>query len=271
MLRERQTLLDINQNLDQLEALPQSVVAYRRNLSAGETLPPHQHRRAQFVYASAGVMTVTTPTAAFVIPPERAVWVPGGVVHQIDARSDVAMQTLYVEPSEAIDLPTEVCVLHVEPLLKELIIKAVAWGPRYEPGSPQSRIIDVILDEIRTLPMASLSLPLPSDPRMLRITQILLSNPADARTIGEWAKEVGTSKRTLGRLFTLQTGMSFRTWRQQRRLLRALELLATGAQVTTVAMELGYDNTSAFIAMFRRCLGTTPKHYLNVRMRNGTN
>ena len=50
---------------------------------------------------------------------------------------------------------------------------------------------------------------------------------------------------------------------QQRRLLRALELLATGDNVTTIALELGYDNTSAFIAMFRRCLGTTPTRYLN--------
>ena len=56
--------------------------------------------------------------------------------------------------------------------------------------------------------------------------------------------------------------MSFQAWRQQRRLLRALELLATGADVTTVALELGYDNPSAFIAMFRRCLGTTPARYL---------
>jgi AraC-like DNA-binding protein len=114
--------------------------------------------------------------------------------------------------------------------------------------------------------MASLSRPLPSGPRMFRATQVLFLNPADARTIGQWAKEVGTSKRTLGRLFALQTGMPFRTWRQQRRLLRTLELLGAGAQVTTIAMELGYDNTSLFTTMFRRCLGTTATDYLDARM-----
>ena len=77
------------------------------------------------------------------------------------------------------------------------------------------------------------------------------------------AQLVGASKRTLSRLFTTQTRMSFQAWRQQRRLLRALELLATGDNVTAIALELGYDNTSAFIAMFRRCLGTTPARYLN--------
>ena len=64
--------------------------------------------------------------------------------------------------------------------------------------------------------------------------------------------------------------MSFRSWRQQRRLLRALELLATGRSVTDVALELGYDNASAFIAMFRRCLGTTPARYLRETGLQGT-
>ena len=100
------------------------------------------------------------------------------------------------------------------------------------------------------------------DPRLLRVARSMMDNPADVRDLNAWAREVGASARTLSRLFTAQTGMTFREWRQQRRLLRALELLASGHNVTTVAAELGYDNTSAFIAMFRRCLGTTPARYL---------
>ena len=263
MPRSRQTVVPISEDLGQLEALPQSVVAHGRELAVGETLPFHCHRRAQLVYASSGVMTVTTRSAAYVVPPQRAVWVPGGVDHCIDARSAVAMRTLYVESKAAAKLPTTVSVLHVTPLLRELIITAVAAGPSYEPDSPQSRIMSVILDQIGTQPVASLALPMPTDPRLLSVAQSLIVNPADSRDLGEWARAVGASKRTLGRLFTAQTGMSFQAWRQQRRLLRALELLATGDSVTTIALELGYDNTSAFIAMFRRCLGTTPTRYLN--------
>jgi len=92
--------------------------------------------------------------------------------------------------------------------------------------------------------------------------QAIIDNPADSRELADWAKKVGASKRTLVRLFPEQTGMTFREWRQQRRLLHALELLATGESVTNIALELGYENTSAFIAMFRRCLGTTPRRYL---------
>jgi AraC-like DNA-binding protein len=45
--------------------------------------------------------------------------------------------------------------------------------------------------------------------------------------------------------------------------MRALELLAAGMPVTAVALELGYGNLSAFIAMFRREFGTTPGRYFN--------
>ncbi len=244
------------------EDLPQAVVAYGRDLGAGAVLPFHRHRRAQFVYASSGAMTVTTPSAAYVVPSQRAVWMPAGVMHRIDARSDVAMRSLYIETSEVTDLPAEVCVLQVAPLLRELVVAAVAAGTEYEPGSPQSRIMAVILDQIRIQPVVSLALPMPADPRLLRIVRSLIASPADQRDLGEWALQVGASKRTLTRLFPAQTGMSFGSWRQQRRLLRALELLASGNDVTTVALELGYENASAFIAMFRRCLGQTPARYL---------
>lgn len=264
MRQTRQNIALINNNLHQIEALPQPVVAYGRDLVQGEILPFHHHQRAQLVYASSGIMTVTTHSASYVVPPQRAVWMPTGIEHQIDARCDVAMRTLYIDPTSTNNLPTEVRVLQVTPLLRELIIAAVAEGTRYKPNSPQSRIMEVILDQIDRQPVASLSLPMPTDQRALRITQSLITNPGDTRDLGEWANEVGASKRTIGRLFASQTGMSFREWRQQRRLLRALELLASGSSVTTIALELGYENTSAFIAMFRRSLGTTPSRYFRI-------
>lgn len=257
-----QNLAPISSTIEPLEALPQAVVAHGRDLAAGETLAMHRHRRAQLVYASNGVMTVTTRAASYVVPPQRAVWMPGGVEHRIDARCAVSLRTLYIEPATAADLPASVCVLQVTPLLRELIVEAVAAGPEYDVDSAQARLMPVILDQIRRQPVARLALPLPSDNRLRKLVQCLLDNPADARGLDEWARVVGASKRTLVRLFPQQTGMSFRQWRQQRRLLRALELLNSGETVTATALEIGYDNTSAFIAMFRRCLGTTPLQYL---------
>ncbi|XOT98243.1 helix-turn-helix domain-containing protein, partial [Alcaligenes pakistanensis] len=54
------------------------------------------------------------------------------------------------------------------------------------------------------------------------------------------------------RLFRQQTGMSFSEWRQQACLLAALAKLSAGQSVTQIALDLGYDSSSAFSTMFRR-------------------
>jgi len=261
MSQIRHTVVRPSAEVPRLEALPQAVVAFRRDLEDGQRIAPHRHRRAQLVYASRGVMTVTTSDGAFVVPPQRAVWMPGGREHQIDARGAVAMRTVYVESDAAPGLPKQVCVLHVTPLLRELILAAVKAPQPYEPESPESRLMDVILDQIRALPAAPLSLPMPRDRRLRRITEALRADPADARGLEAWAREAGASARTLARLFRTETGMSFGAWRQQVRLLRALEKLAAGEAVTSVAFDLGYESPSAFIAMFRRNLGASPTRY----------
>jgi AraC-like DNA-binding protein len=246
----------------QFEALPQPVISYGAELEAGDVLPFHCHRRAQLVYASRGVITVATRSAAFVVPPQRAVWMPAQIEHRINAHHAVEMRSLYVEPEMAAQAPGKPCVLQVSPLLRELIITMVAWGNDYSPNSPQQHLMQVILDQIQTQPSAELALPMPTEARLLRIARGLIANPADTRGLDEWAQEVGASKRTLNRLFQAQTAMSFRDWRQQCRLLRGLEMLANGDSVTRVALELGYEHSSAFIAMFKRCLGSTPRRYL---------
>lgn len=206
-------------------------------------------------------MTVATKRASYVVPPQRAVWMPAGVPHRIVARTNVAMRTLYIEPKAALDLPSDVQVLHITPLMRELIIEAAESAPVYEPDTPQSRLMGVVLDQIAVQPSVSLVLPMPEDSRLLPIARSLSENPADRRGLESWSKSVGASTRTLSRLFKAQTGMSYRAWCQQCQLHRAIELLATGVAVDATATRLGYASTSAFIAMFRRAFGTTPARY----------
>lgn len=258
----RQTGRELEIKVNRYEDLPQPIIAFSRELGAGELLPFHKHRRAQLVYASRGVMTITTKTGAYVIPPQLAVWMPPKVLHQTEASNAVHLQSLFIEESRTTHLPTEVCVLQVSALLRELILAASEGDKEYPEASPKARMMAVILDQIAAQPVASLALPMPADTRLSKIVQTLIEHPSDPRSLDQWAQEVGASKRTLTRLFPKETGMSFREWRQQRRLLRALELLATGESVTSVALEVGYENTSAFIAMFQRSLGTTPARYL---------
>jgi AraC-like DNA-binding protein len=152
----------------------------------------------------------------------------------------------------------------VTPLLRELILHAVKLPRVYEIGGPDERIMLVLLEQLKILPVASLCMPMPRDRRLVKIARALLDNPADQRGLAEWAKEVGAGTRTLSRLFPRETGMQFRNWQQQVRLLEALRLLAAGNPVTNVALDVGYESTSAFVSMFRRTLGKTPGQYFDL-------
>ncbi len=257
----------IKLNTDINEESPLPIVSYHRELAKGEHIPFHQHQRTQLVYANRGLMNVTTRSACYVIPPQRAVLMPAKVEHRIDTIRALSMQSLYIRPSLISEFSAEPCVLQIAPMLRELIVYAVSLGNDYQVDSPQGRVMQVILDQILSQQVLSLSLPLPQDHRLLRITQALMSNLADTRTLDDWAQYVGASKRTINRLFSAQTGMPFQSWRQQLKLQRSLELLAVGDSVTQVALELGYESSSSFIAMFKRCFGVTPTQYLKTTYR----
>jgi AraC-like DNA-binding protein len=229
----------------------------------GASLRPwHHHRRGQLLYADEGVMQVGTGEGTWTVAPEQAVWVPPGVEHQVGHRSGVAMRTLYIDPGVARELPGQCCVVAISPLLRQLILRAMQIGLDYVPGSPGARLMAVILDELRGMRAEPLHLPHPRDPRLKRIAEALLADPADGRALGDWAKAAGASSRTLARLFVKETGMTFGAWRERLRLTTAVARLAEGEAVTAVAYDLGYQSPSAFIAMFRRSLGETPGRYL---------
>jgi AraC-like DNA-binding protein len=129
-----------------------------------------------------------------------------------------------------------------------------------ESSSP-ARIIEVIVDQLAAVSAVPLQLPQPSDPRAVRIAQALLADPGRQRTLDRFCKDCGADKRTVQRLFIAEARMTFGKWRQQLRLLRAMQLLASGEKVIGAALEAGYGSTSAFISMFRKQLGTTPARY----------
>jgi AraC-like DNA-binding protein len=237
------------------------VVAMAFDYPSGDALARHRHGRGQLVYASTGVMTVTTDDGTWVVPPQRAVWVPAGIDHEIRMTGQVAMRTLYVRDDAATVLPDGCRVVMVTPLLRELILAAVALPQPYPLGGAEERLVQVMLDELQVMEEAPLHVPAVRDDRLLAIADALQRDTGDERTLDGWSREAGASARTLARLFMAETGMTFAGWRQQLRLARALERLAQGRSVTEIAIELGYGSPSAFTAMFRRALGRTPARY----------
>ena len=210
-------------------------------------------------------MTVVTRDGTWMVPPQQAVWVPAGVQHEVRALGPLAMRSLYFLPELAKSLPDRCRVVRVSPLLRELILRAVAFPQEGRPSPAESRLLALIPDEITALAEEPLHLPMPRDGRLRAITDALSAAPADARPLSHWATTAGASERTLARLFLKQTGLTFGAWRQRLRLITAVARLAEGHAVTGVAFDLGYDSPSAFIAMFRRQLGAPPGRYLNTK------
>lgn len=245
----------------------QPVVARAWDFPPGHHLPPHQHEGGQFEYATSGVMTITTGRATYVVPPQRAVWIPPRTTHEVRMTGAVAMRTVYVDTEASASLPSVCSVVAVSPLLRELLSAATRIPQPCALSSPESRLFDTLLDRIRAAPAAPMELPAPRHEALRRIAAELLADPANARTLDEWARATHLGARTLARLFERETGMTFGRWRQQLRIMETLRLMSGGATVAQTASRLGYDSPSAFIAMFRRTMGATPRRYFGDRDR----
>lgn len=229
--------------------------------SSGTHLAAHVHEWDQLVYASEGVMTVATGDGRWVVPPQRAVWMPAGVSHAIDCAGRVAMSTLYLRPGLRPDTPDQTTVVAVDPLLRELVLRAVAWNTLDPEVAVHRNLLACLLDQLEVVDTVAVALPLPHDPGALQLARQLQEEPGALPDVDDAARSVGMSRRTLERRFAAETGMSFGRWRQQARLLGALTRLAAGGRVTDVALEIGYANPSAFVAAFRTAFGTTPARF----------
>lgn len=241
------------------------VLRFAKDYRHGSDVPKHRHSTDQHLFASSGVMTLQTEQGDFVVPPNRAAWVPAGASHAVRMFADVSMRTLYFKPGLAGSLPKACFVTSVTPLLRELILFVVN-APSIRPKpSCYRRILQVIVDQLVEAQHIPLWLPIPADPRARTAADLIMSSPTAKHRLEELAKTVHVSKRTLERVFKTETGMSLREWYRQARVHRAMVLLAAGSSVTNVALDVGYSSTSAFVAAFRKVIGDSPAHYVSRR------
>lgn len=245
-----------------LDRVPRAIISIADEYPAGFVDPRHAHRRAQLLYAVAGVMSVITDQGSFVLPPHRALWIPAGAPHEVSCRGPVSLRTLYFEHDICGALPDRCAVIEVSELLRALIVEVTRFHLEYDTSGREGRIVGLLLDEIAAARGARLHAAMPADERLVRVCRTIIANPASDDQLDDWARIAGMGRRTLTRLFRSQTGMSLAAWRQQIRMLEALSMLAIGRSVTVVAYEIGYDSPSAFTAIFHRTFGASPSHFV---------
>ncbi|WP_223519486.1 AraC family transcriptional regulator [Pseudomonas sp. GL-B-19] len=249
-----------NVSIDLLDDTPRPVVAIGTDYSHGHLLPRHTHRRAQLLYGATGVMQVSTHDGNWVVPPQRAVWIPPGMAHEV-LMLGVSTRSVYIEPA-AVDLGDRCQVISVSPLMRHLLMEAVEIPLAYDEAGRDGALIDLLLHELARSTHLPLHIPLPVDTRLLGLCQAFLRQPNAHQPPQDWADQLHISLRTFNRLFRQQTDLSFSQWRQRACVVLALARLASGTAVTRIALDFGYVSPAAFSTMFRRVLGQPPSVWM---------
>jgi len=237
-----------------------STLAYE--YPAGFTVVDHAHGADQVVYAPRGVMEVSADRSVWLIPPQFAVWIPARTSHRIRMPEAVSMRTLYLRRGLATRLPRTCRVLHVTVLLRELIVEAVRIGQLRTDQRLHTTIRDLIVHLLHEAAPVPMSVTLPEDPRALAVARATIASRDGGGSFPGLCAGAGASMRTIQRLFRRDVGLSFEHWRRQVRLMKGVELLIAGRSVKEVAYEVGYRQPSAFVDMFRRTMGNTPKAWI---------
>ena len=251
------------------ELMPRPVMAGRTDVVTGPgglELVAHQHRAAQMIYTARGLLTCEVSHGLWIVPPQWAVWIPGGTRHVVKGVGTLEIYSLFVDPASAPTMPDTCCTVSISPLLRELLIRCAGFPALYPSEGAESRLATVLLDELAAAPVEKLHLPMPGDERLRKIADGMAAEPSDRATVQEWAERIGVSERTLSRLVLQETGMTFGRWRQQLHFVLALQWLSQGASVQSVAADLGYESASRLVFMFRKALGSSPARYITQRL-----
>ncbi|UED83888.1 helix-turn-helix domain-containing protein [Streptomyces profundus] len=225
----------------------------------------HHHGCHELLWGTEGTLSVETDDGLFVAPATLGLWIPAGVVHAVRSSSHTGFYCTYLTApagaATALDpqLTLGTRAVDVSPLMREILLHL-----RDAPTGPSVRRAaeDLFLGLVAPVAAHDISLPMPSDERLVAICQRLLDDPADSRSLGDWGRAVGGSARNLSRLFVREAGMTFEQWRIQARIRVAIALLTAGTPVGSVARAVGYTTASSFVQSFRRVLGHTPGRYL---------
>jgi len=248
-----------------LQKLTGAFQTLSRRYEAGGELPLHAHDQAQLLFATHGLMEVTTPAGRWLVPPQRAVWLPQSVPHAILMLTDVEMRTLYIESewirphSQALNLHQEF-VVGVGPLLRGLVLTLFNSEAHPEKVALAAKLV---LFELVEATDSTTFIPMPRDVRARRIAELAMKDPKGLRSFEALAHEVGVSQRTATRLFAAETHLTFKKWRQRARMMAAINALSReGARIKQIAAQLGFSSTASFTASFHEIMGVTPGYFL---------
>jgi AraC-like DNA-binding protein len=234
--------------------MPAPIVSWSEVIAQDTTWTEHSHPYHELMWNERGASTAVSGSRVWTITPNLGLWMPAGTLHSGSASAGTWCRANFfaydaVEPIS----PTPVTV-EITPLLR-LLLERLA-----DPGLPERsrRLTEAMVLDVLTPSPHELLVQLPTSELLRPIATAIRENPGDQRTLEDWAARLGVSARTISRAFLAETGTSFGRWVALVRAQHAVELLAKGYDVETVAEQVGYRSASAFGAAFQRTTGLTP-------------
>ena len=228
----------------------------------------HQHADHLLMWSATATVRIHTAQRDWLVPPTHALWVPAGCSHAGDVLRPGRSYGVLLDTARCPVSWTEPTGVLMTPLLRELVRHLALLTAEHTerarvPDSSATRPAaeSLLLALLEPTPSTAFHVPSPSDPRVKTIADVLLADPADQRDLATWASHTHTSVRTITRLFTAETGMTFAQWRLHARVQAAITYLAQGASVEAAARAVGYRKPAAFSEAFRRVTGQHPILY----------
>ncbi|MEQ6472866.1 helix-turn-helix transcriptional regulator [Comamonas sp. wu1-DMT] len=225
----------------------------------------HAHSKSQLMVTNAGLITLETDAGVCVVPPRSAAWIEGGMPHRVSCSGAASGYIVFVAAGAARPMAGPCHALAVSPFLSALLERVQALPQRYRLDDGDGRLMQVLIDEIQAAQPEGLHLPMPRDRRLRRMASALCAEPQLQARLADWALRIGMSERSMTRLFLAETGLTVNQWRRQLHVLTALQQLSEGQRIQTVADALGYESAPAFVTMFRKAVGSSPRRFLAQR------
>ena len=245
------------------QTLEATAAVMLKNYPAAYHVEMHEHERAQLVYATSGIIELSSENQWWLIPPRAAIWIPANTLHQMVTKTDVTLNTLYIDTKRwHKTFPTQPCSVDISNLLHELLVRAATFPLNYPFDSIEYKVMDLLVEELTWTTDITLILPSPfMDKRLQMLCQIVIEHPSHHYTLEELGHKVGASPRNLTRLFKQALNTNFSLWQQQLKIMQAIPYLIEGKPVSQIATDLGYGSQSSFSNMFKKLMGKAPTEY----------
>ncbi|UXH77566.1 helix-turn-helix transcriptional regulator [Roseateles amylovorans] len=225
----------------------------------------HTHDAGQLTFAASGMVQVHTDDGRWLVPPQLAVWVPAGAAHRVEALTDAELWIVHWQQAAVLEwapptlLDRRAFALRIGPLLRALL--EAAFATELAPDKTEL-VIRLMLHELTETADAPTFLPWPVSPVGRRMAELAFADPRNRLSFSELASRAATSVRSASRVFPAETGLTFKTWRQRARIVRAIDRLARGEPIARVSQESGFASAAAFSFAFRQVTAMAPTEFL---------